>query len=93
MSRASRPMTVTLGGLQKHVEARVKSSAYASRREVMRVAVRALDREEATLNDWLRKQVDESLADPKPRIPIRESFKRPRKYHVIQMKAARNAKI
>jgi antitoxin ParD1/3/4 len=93
MSRASRPMTVTLGGLQKHVEARVQSGAYASRSEAMRAPIRALDREEATLNDWLRKQVDESLADPRPGIPIRESFKRLCKCHERQMKTSRNAKI
>ena len=51
MARTSRPTTVTLGDLQKGVEARVKSGAYASASEVMRAAVRALDREEAAIND------------------------------------------
>jgi len=47
MPRSSRPITVTLGELQERVEARVASGAYASASEVMRAAVRALDREEA----------------------------------------------
>ena len=44
MPRTSRPITVTLGDLQERVELRVKSGAYASASEVMRAAVRALDR-------------------------------------------------
>ena len=63
MSRSSRPITVTLGELHDHVEARVKSGAYASASEVLRAAVRALDREEVAIGDWLRQRVDEAFAD------------------------------
>jgi antitoxin ParD1/3/4 len=66
MPRTSRPITVTLGDLQERVEARVKSGAYASASEVLRAAVRALDREEAALNEWLRQRVDDALADRRP---------------------------
>jgi antitoxin ParD1/3/4 len=69
MPRASRPISVTLGELQPGVEARVKSGAYASASEVMRAALRALDREEAAVDEWLRRQVDEALADPRPNVP------------------------
>jgi antitoxin ParD1/3/4 len=93
MPRTSRPMTVTLGDLQKRVEARVKSGAYASVSEVMRAAVRALDREDAALNDWVRQRVDESLADPRPSTPARKVFKRLRKHHAEQVKAEPNEKI
>jgi antitoxin ParD1/3/4 len=93
MPRTSRPITVTLGDLQKRVEARVKSGAYASASEVMRAAVRALDREEAALDDWLRQRVDESLADPRPSVPASKVFKRLRTHHAKQVKAARNAKV
>jgi antitoxin ParD1/3/4 len=93
MPRTSRPITVTLGELQKRVEARVASGAYASASEVMRAAVRALDREEAALNDWLRRQVNEAVADPRPPSPARDVFKRLRAHHVKRVKAARNAKI
>jgi antitoxin ParD1/3/4 len=89
MPRTSRPITVTLGELQDRVEARVKSGAYASASEVMRAAVRALDREEAALDDWLRRRVDEAFADPRPDIPARDVFKRLRKHHSEQVKAAR----
>jgi antitoxin ParD1/3/4 len=82
-------MTVTLGDLRKRVDARVKSGAYASASEVMRAAVRALDREEAALRDWMRKRIDESLADPRPNISAGTVFKRLRAYHARQLKRAR----
>jgi antitoxin ParD1/3/4 len=89
MPRASRPITITLGDLRKRVDARVKSGAYASASEVMRAAVRALDREEAALKDWMGKRIDEALADPRPSIPARTVFKRLRDYHARQSKRAR----
>ena len=47
MPRRSRPISVTLGDLHERVETRVKAGTYASASEVLRAAVRALDREEA----------------------------------------------
>jgi antitoxin ParD1/3/4 len=93
MPRTSRPITVTLGDLQERVEARVQSGAYASASEVLRAAVRALEREEAALNDWLRQRVDEALADPRPSRPARTVFKRLRDLHARRMKAGRNEKV
>ncbi len=92
MARTSRPVTVTLGALHDQVAARVKSGAYASVSEVMRAAVRALDREEAALDDWLRRRVDEAFADPRPNVPAREVFKRLRDRHngKARVKAAGN---
>jgi antitoxin ParD1/3/4 len=91
MPRTSRPITITLGDLQPRVEARVKSGSYASVSEVMRAAVRALDREEAAVVDWLRRQVDESLSDPRPNIPARTVFKRLRAHHARQTARAKKA--
>jgi len=93
MPRTSRPITVTLGDLHERVEARVKSGAYASASEVMRAAVRALDREEAALDDWLRRRVDEAFADPRPNVPARKVFKRLRARHARRSKAPRNEKV
>jgi antitoxin ParD1/3/4 len=93
MPRSSRPITVTLGELQERVEARVASGAYASASEVMRAAVRALDREEAALNEWLRRQVDEAFADPRPPSPARDVFRRLQAHHAKRAKTARNAKV
>ena len=89
MPRTSRPITVTLGDLQRGVESRVKSGAYASASEVLRAAVRALDREEAAIDDWLRRRVDEAFADPSPAVPAEEVFARLRKYHAEQKRKNR----
>jgi antitoxin ParD1/3/4 len=92
MSRTSRPITITLGDLHERVEARVKSGTYASASEVMRAALRALDREEAALDDWLRQRVDEAFADPRPNVPAREVFHRLRDHHTGRLKSGRRAK-
>ena len=93
MARQSRPISVTLGELQERVEARVKSGDYASASEVLRAALRALDREESAVNDWLRRAVEQALADPRPSIPARKVFKRLREQHSARVKAGRNGKI
>jgi len=76
MPRTSRPITVTLGEFQEKVDARVASGAYASASEVMRAAIRALEREEAAAQDWLTRAVDEALADPRPSMSMDEAFER-----------------
>jgi antitoxin ParD1/3/4 len=93
MARSSRPITVTLGDLQERVEARVKSGTYASASEVIRAALRALDREEATLNERLRQRVAEALADPRPDVPAGEVFKRLREHHSAVAKAKRDEEV
>lgn len=93
MPRTSRPITVTLGDLQQRVEARVKSGAYASASEVMRAAVRALDREEAALDDWLRQRVDEAFIDPRRNLAAGDVFERLRTHHAEQADAGRNEKV
>jgi antitoxin ParD1/3/4 len=92
MPRTSRPITVTLGDLQDRVEARVKSGAFASASEVIRAAVRALDREEAAINDWMRQKIEESFADPRPTVPAEAVFKRLRARNA-RARAKRNAKV
>lgn len=93
MPRTSRPITVTLGDLQERVATRVKSGSYASASEVMRAAVRALDREEAAFSDWLRQRVDEAFADPRPKIPAHQAFKRLRRHHARRLRATRREKV
>jgi antitoxin ParD1/3/4 len=81
MGRTSRPITITLGELHEAVEARVRSGAYASASEVLRAAVRALDREEAAVDEWLKQRVEEAFADPAPNIPAEEVFRELREHH------------
>jgi antitoxin ParD1/3/4 len=92
MPRSSRPITVTLGDLKERVEARVKSGAYASASEVLRAAVRALDREETAVNDWLRRSVKEAFADARPNVPAEKVFKRLRTYRAKDLRTERNEK-
>ena len=93
MPRTSRPITITLGDLHERVDARVRSGAYASVSEVMRAAVRALEREEAALTQWLRERVDEAFADPRPNVPVRDAFKRVRQRHAERLKAEADEKV
>ena len=74
--RSDKPITVTLGPLRAAVEARVESGAYATASEVMRAALRALEREETVLDEILREKVRASLADPRPSIPAEAVFAR-----------------
>ena len=92
MPRTHRPITVTLGELHRDVEARVKSGAYASASEVMRAALRALDREEAAVDEWLRQRVDEAFAEQGPNIPASDVFTRLRTHHARRVKGRRREK-
>ena len=86
--RTTKPVTVTLGDMQRHVDARVRSGAYASVSEVVRAGLRALDREEAAIDAVLRKTVQEALDDPAPAVPADEVFAELRAHHAKRMKAA-----
>jgi antitoxin ParD1/3/4 len=88
--RSSKPMTVTLGEMQERVEARVRSGRYASASEVMRAALRALDREEEALDQVLREKVRAALDDPRPSIPAEDVFAELRARHAERVKAAKS---
>ena len=53
-------LTVDLGDQMRVVEERVKDGSYASADEVIRAALRALEREEADTNAWLLELAEES---------------------------------
>jgi antitoxin ParD1/3/4 len=88
MPRSSRPITVTLGDFRKPIERRVKSGAYASASEVLR----ALVREEAALDDWMRLRVEKAFVDPRPNRPARHVFRRLRAHHAKPVKSSRGGK-
>ena len=87
--RTSKPISVTLGPQQASLEARLKSGEYASASEVMRSALRALDRQDAALDEYLRAKVQASLKDPRPSVPATDVFKRLRSRHAKNVKAAK----
>jgi antitoxin ParD1/3/4 len=74
MPRSSRPVTVTLGDMKSFADERIARGRYASVSEVVRAGLRALEREETHLDDWMRERIRESLEDPRPDIPAEEVF-------------------
>ena len=74
MSRASQPVTVTLGEMKARVDERVRTGRYASTSEVLRAGLRALDREEEALDDLMRLKVQQAFADPRPRLSLADAF-------------------
>ena len=83
-----KPITIDLGDLQERVDARVRSGAYSSASEVIREGIRALDREEETLNEVWRRKIQEAYDDPRPSIPAEEVFRRLRQHHAERMRAS-----
>jgi len=86
--RTSRPISVTLGPQQASLERRLQSGQYGNASEVLRSALRALDREDAMLDEILREKVKASMADRRPSIPAADVFKRLRARHARKVKAA-----
>ncbi|MDM9626709.1 type II toxin-antitoxin system ParD family antitoxin [Rhizobium sp. S152] len=85
--RSSKPITVTLGSQQKSLDTRLESGAYSSASEVMRAALRALDREEDALDEIMRQKIREAIDDPSPDIDEDVVFDRIERKHAERMKA------
>ena len=71
-ARANKPISVTLGPFTEKVERRVKEGRYASASEVVRDALRALDREDELFDQILKAKIAEALADTRPPVSIEE---------------------
>lgn len=84
--RTSKPLTVTLGEQQRGVDARVESGDYASASEVLRAALRALDREETALDAIMRVKIEEALGDRRPPVPVADVFAGFETKHAARMK-------
>jgi antitoxin ParD1/3/4 len=87
--RSSRTHSVTLGPLEESLQRRLRSGDYDNASEVLRTALRALDREEAALDEILREKVRASMANKKPSIPAEDVFKGLEARHSRKVKAAR----
>ncbi|MBX5160365.1 type II toxin-antitoxin system ParD family antitoxin [Rhizobium sp. NZLR8] len=85
--RSSKPITVTLGSQQKSLDARLQSGAYSSASEVIRAALRALDREEDAIDEIMRQRIREAIDDPGSDIDADTVFERLERLHAERMKA------
>lgn len=92
-SRAHQSLTLDLGPLSAVVEKRVSSGEYASASEVVMEGLRALEREEQAVEDFLsenrevlRRKIAKALADPRPSISQDEVFARLRT-RIAELKA------
>lgn len=79
--RTSKPITVTLGKQQALLDARLQSGTYDTASEIVRAGLRALDREEAALNEIMRAKIREAMDDPRPDISADDVFARLRARH------------
>jgi antitoxin ParD1/3/4 len=82
---AEKPVTVTLGKLGGLARRLVEEGRYASVSEVMRAGLRALEREEAALDELIKAKVAEALADPRPPIPMEKVFEELRERHLKRL--------
>ncbi|MBJ7532971.1 type II toxin-antitoxin system ParD family antitoxin [Rhodomicrobium vannielii ATCC 17100] len=85
--RTSKPVTVTLGAQQASLERRLASGEFSSASEVIRAGLRALDREDAILEEALKEKVRASLADDRPSRSASDVFGRLRAHHDARSKA------
>lgn len=88
--RTSKPITVTLGKQQASLDARLESGVYESASEVMRAALRALDREEAALAEIMRHKISAALESEEPDIPASSVFEKLRAHHEKRLRDAEN---
>jgi antitoxin ParD1/3/4 len=80
-------MSVTLGSDRDRVESRLRSGQYQTASEVIRAGLRALDREDAALEEILRRKVEAALSDPRTSASAADVFGRLRAHHSEQEKA------
>jgi antitoxin ParD1/3/4 len=85
--RSSKPITVTLGKQQHLLDERLQSGAYESASEVMRAALRALEREDEAVDAVMRAKIREAMDDTAADISAEDVFADMRAYHDERLKA------
>lgn len=83
--------TIVLGEDQAIVDAKLRTGEFRDASEVVRAGLHALEREEASLDQMMRKKVLSALADPQPSIPAGEVFDRLRAKYAGDVKPRRDA--
>ena len=69
-------VTVTLGGMGERAREWIAQGRYASMSEVVREGLRSLERDEKMFNARVKAMVEESIADPRPCVPLDEAMQR-----------------
>jgi antitoxin ParD1/3/4 len=69
-------VTVTLGGMGERAREWIAQGRYASMSEVVREGLRSLERDEIMFNARVKAMVEESIADPRPCVPIEKAIAR-----------------
>lgn len=87
--RSSKPITVTLGKQQASLDAWLDSGEFESASEVLRAGLRALDREKAALDEFMRLKIKDALNDPRPPKPLDEVFARLKAHHASRVAEAK----
>jgi antitoxin ParD1/3/4 len=86
---ASKAIRVDLGAQRTSLQRHLESGQYEDASDVVRDALRALDRQHAVLDELLREEVRTSMADKRPSAPIDEVFRRVRARIARRAKATR----
>lgn len=74
--RTSKPVTVTLGKQQQVLDAKLRSGDFGAASEVVRAALRALEREDQMVNEIMRRKIEDAISDPRPDVPASEVFQK-----------------
>lgn len=86
---AGKAILVDLGAQQASLQRHLKTGRYDDASEVLQNALRALDREEDSLEEMLREEVRAAMADKRPSVPAELVFNRLEERHARKMKAAK----
>jgi antitoxin ParD1/3/4 len=87
---ANKVLRIELGAEQQAIIDRgIEVGRYEDANDVVNEALSLLGEREAEFDDWLREEVQASLADPSPPIPMEEVFERLEVRHAERMKATK----
>src|SRR5258705_8288502 len=89
---ASKAITVDLGTQRASLRRHLKTGRYDDASDVLQNALRALDREEDSLEAMLREEVRAAMADKRPSVPANLVFERLEERHLRRMRATKRTR-
>jgi antitoxin ParD1/3/4 len=85
----TKSISVELGPQQAILLRQLESGHYENASEVVRDALRLMERRDVVFGEWLRAEVKASLADKRPSAPAEDVFARIEARHERRVKAAK----